>query len=165
MREPLVSRGVRYASCNVICCSCRWGNTMSLNCGHQRACSSPWHISMESHRRMILTGENRRTRIKTCPSAPLSITNPTWTDPGANPSLRDERPVTNRLSHDTALTGGLGAPLTSETKMRFPALLAPFLTLLSCFVRREVWHATCLWGSQFKTSGVQGLNPEPTFLC
>jgi hypothetical protein len=28
---------------------------------------------------MILTGENRRNRGKTCPSITLSITNPTWT--------------------------------------------------------------------------------------
>jgi hypothetical protein len=48
---------------------------------------------------MKLTGENRRTRGKTCPSATLSTTNPTWTDPG----LRGERPATNRLSHGTAM--------------------------------------------------------------
>jgi hypothetical protein len=30
---------------------------------------------------MKLTGENRSTRKKTCPSASLSTTNPTWTDP------------------------------------------------------------------------------------
>jgi hypothetical protein len=47
---------------------------------------------------MKLTGENRSTWRKTCPSATLSTTNPTWTDPG----LRGERPATNRLSHDTA---------------------------------------------------------------
>jgi hypothetical protein len=51
---------------------------------------------------MILTGENRRTRRKTCPSATLSTTNPTWIDPGANPGLRGERPATNDLSHGTA---------------------------------------------------------------
>jgi hypothetical protein len=34
---------------------------------------------------MELTGENRRTRGKTCPSATLSTTNPTWTDLGSNP--------------------------------------------------------------------------------
>jgi hypothetical protein len=50
----------------------------------------------------ILTGENRRTRRKICPSATLSTTNPTWIDPGANPGLRGERPATNDLSHGTA---------------------------------------------------------------
>jgi hypothetical protein len=33
--------------------------------------------------------------------ATLSNTNPTLTDPGANPSLRCERPATNLLSHGT----------------------------------------------------------------
>ena len=53
---------------------------------------------------MKLTGENRSTRGKTCPSATLSTTNPTWTDRGSNPGLRGERPATNRLSHGTAYT-------------------------------------------------------------
>jgi hypothetical protein len=51
---------------------------------------------------MILTGENRKTRRKTCPIANLSTTNPTWIDPGANAGLYGERPATNRLSHGTA---------------------------------------------------------------
>jgi hypothetical protein len=51
---------------------------------------------------MKLTGENRNTRGKTCPSATLSTTNPTWTDPGSNTGLRGERPETNILSHGTA---------------------------------------------------------------
>jgi hypothetical protein len=46
---------------------------------------------------MKLTGENRSTRGKTCPSATLSTPNPTWTDPGSNPGLRGDRPATNRL--------------------------------------------------------------------
>jgi hypothetical protein len=36
---------------------------------------------------MKLTGENRSTREKTCPSATLSTTNPTRTDMGTNPDL------------------------------------------------------------------------------
>jgi hypothetical protein len=51
---------------------------------------------------MKLTGENQSTRGKTCPSATLSTTNPTWTDPVSNPGLRGERPATNSLSHGTA---------------------------------------------------------------
>jgi hypothetical protein len=51
---------------------------------------------------MKLTGENRSTRVKTCPSATLSTTNPTSTDPGSNPGLRGERLATNRLNHGTA---------------------------------------------------------------
>jgi hypothetical protein len=62
-----------------------------------------------------LTGENRSTRGKTCPSATLSTTNPTWTDPGSNLVLRVERPATNRLSHDTA-TSPLMDPVLSQAK-------------------------------------------------
>jgi hypothetical protein len=61
-------------------------------------------MSLESDGGMILTGENRRTWRKTCPSATSSTTNPTWIDPGANPALRGGRPATNRLNHGTALS-------------------------------------------------------------
>jgi hypothetical protein len=60
-------------------------------------------MSLESDGGMILTGENRRTRRKTCPSATLSTINPTWIEPGANPSLRGERPATNDLRHGMAI--------------------------------------------------------------
>jgi hypothetical protein len=36
---------------------------------------------------------------KTCPSATLSTTNPTWTDPGSSPGLHGGRPAANSLSH------------------------------------------------------------------
>jgi hypothetical protein len=48
-------------------------------------------------------GKTEVLREKTCPSATLSTTNHTWTDPGSNPGLRGERPATNPLSHTTAL--------------------------------------------------------------
>jgi hypothetical protein len=35
---------------------------------------------------------------KTCPSATLSTTNPTWLNPGSNPGRRSGKPATNRLS-------------------------------------------------------------------
>jgi hypothetical protein len=54
-----------------------------------------------SNREMILAGENRRTRRNTCPSATSVTTNPTWTELGANPGLRVEKPATNCLSYDT----------------------------------------------------------------
>jgi hypothetical protein len=59
-------------------------------------------MSLESNGGMILTGENRRTLRKTCPSDALSTTNPTWIDLGANPGLRGERSAANDLSHGTA---------------------------------------------------------------
>jgi hypothetical protein len=61
-----------------------------------------FRFSVSSTGGMKLTGENRSTRRKTCPSAMLSTTNPTWTEPGSIPGLRGERPATNRLSHGTA---------------------------------------------------------------
>jgi hypothetical protein len=39
---------------------------------------------------------------KTCPSATLSTTKPTWPDPGANPDRRSGKPATNRLSYGAA---------------------------------------------------------------
>jgi hypothetical protein len=59
-------------------------------------------MSLDSDGGMILTGENRRTRRRTCSSAILSTTSPTWIDPDANPGLCGERPATNDLSHGTA---------------------------------------------------------------
>jgi hypothetical protein len=52
---------------------------------------------------MTLTGENRRIRRKTCPSATSSNTNPTRTDLSANAGLRGEKPATDRLSYGKAL--------------------------------------------------------------
>jgi hypothetical protein len=42
---------------------------------------------------------NRRTLRKACPSATLSITNPTWSKQDPNTGLCFERPMTNHLSH------------------------------------------------------------------
>jgi hypothetical protein len=39
---------------------------------------------------------------KTCPDATLSITNPTWPDPGLNPGRRGGKPATNRFSYGAA---------------------------------------------------------------
>jgi hypothetical protein len=40
---------------------------------------------------------------KTCTSATLSTTNPTWPDPGLNTGCRRGKPATNRLSYGAAL--------------------------------------------------------------
>jgi hypothetical protein len=57
--------------CCCCCCSCRWGEIMSLNLDHQCAyCPFPrWDTSMKNRGGMILTGENRKTRIKPVPVA------------------------------------------------------------------------------------------------
>jgi len=52
---------------------------------------------------MVLTGDTRISRTKTCPSATLSTTNLKWTDLGTNPGLRGEKPGTDRLSYGKAL--------------------------------------------------------------
>jgi hypothetical protein len=50
------------------CCSCRRGEAMSLNCGHQRArCSSPDDIWVCSHGGMISTGETEELGEKPAP--------------------------------------------------------------------------------------------------
>jgi hypothetical protein len=43
---------------------------------------------------------------KTCPSATLSTTYPTWPDPGSNPGCRGGKPATNRLSYGAAYGKG-----------------------------------------------------------
>jgi hypothetical protein len=84
-------------------CSYWWGVTMSWNCGLWWSYwSSPddiwkWRTMLEWYWQ-----ENQRICTETCPSATLSITNPTWTDPNVNPGLCSEVPVTNCLSHGTA---------------------------------------------------------------
>jgi hypothetical protein len=40
---------------------------------------------------------------KTCPSATLFTTNPTWPDPGSNPGRRGGKPATNRWSYGAAI--------------------------------------------------------------
>jgi hypothetical protein len=60
-----------------------------------------WRATVEWY---LYWRENRRTRRKTCPTATLSTINPAWIDPVANPGPRGERPVTNDLSHGTALS-------------------------------------------------------------
>jgi hypothetical protein len=40
---------------------------------------------------------------KTCPSATLSTTNPTWLDPGLNPDRRGGKSATNRLGYGAAM--------------------------------------------------------------
>jgi hypothetical protein len=76
---------------------------MSLNCGHQRAyCLSPGHVRVcRATADDVDRGKPKNLEINLS-SATLSTINSTWTGPGANPGLRNERPSTNRLSHGTA---------------------------------------------------------------
>jgi hypothetical protein len=73
-------------------------------------------MSLESDGGMILTGENRIYRRKTCPSATSSITNLTWIDTIANTDLRGERQATNDLSHGTANLKVRSSPPVKEVR-------------------------------------------------
>jgi hypothetical protein len=64
---------------------------------------------------MILTGENQTTHIKNCPISTSYTTNPSWTGRLSNLGLHGERPETNCLSYDMAL---------SQTKALFSSLQA-----------------------------------------
>jgi hypothetical protein len=59
-------------------------------------------MSIESHDGVICSGENRRIQLRTCSIATVFTTNPTLTNPGANPGLRGENMATNRLIHGTS---------------------------------------------------------------
>jgi hypothetical protein len=52
---------------------------------------------------MLLTGERQSTRNETFSSVTLSTTDLIWAGMGSNPGLHGERPVTDCVSHDTAL--------------------------------------------------------------
>jgi hypothetical protein len=77
-------------------------------------------------------------------SATLSITNPTWTDPGSNPGLRRERPATDRLSHGTAKQSH--CTLGCDTVMVGTVPILMFTTLRS-------WNLTLLAGPPRAGSG------------
>jgi hypothetical protein len=69
---------VHLAVVNVDDVRCLWTVATSRPTVHP---PGDWYMRMESHNGTILTGENQRTRRKTCPSANLSTTNPAWTKP------------------------------------------------------------------------------------
>lgn len=56
-----------------------------------------------SIRGMKLTVKSRPIRRKTCPSTTMAIINRTWKRLELNPGLCDDRTVTTRKSHGTAL--------------------------------------------------------------
>jgi hypothetical protein len=48
-------------------------------------------------------GIKPKSSERTCPSAIMFTTNPTWLDPGLNPGRRGGKPATNRLSYGVFL--------------------------------------------------------------
>jgi hypothetical protein len=72
------------------------------HCGHQwPIVTAPGDYEDGEIGGMIGKGKPKYSE-KTCPSAALSTTNPTCC-PDANPGRRGGKPVTERLSYDTAL--------------------------------------------------------------
>jgi hypothetical protein len=61
---------------------------------------------------------------KTCPSATLSTTNPTYPDLGSNPCRRGGKPATNRLSYGAA-------PVVIPLLPQYPAVVTKRVTTLS----------------------------------
>jgi hypothetical protein len=95
--------------------------------------SSKKYMSIESHGEMILKGENRRTLAKTCPSATLSIQNPTWTDPGTNSGLGGEKKATNRRIFIVVITFIIFSQILPMFLFFFPYLFHIFLFILFLF--------------------------------
>jgi hypothetical protein len=69
---------------------------------------------------------------KTCPSATLSTTNPTWPDPGSNPGRRGRKPATNPLSLVAIPISGAPRLVTTPLPPPTALLLHPSQLLLSC---------------------------------
>ena len=51
--------------------------------------------------KMYMAGQIRNAHTDTCSSATWSITNPMWTDLGANPGLGGEKPAANPMRQGT----------------------------------------------------------------
>jgi membrane-bound lytic murein transglycosylase MltF len=77
---------------------------------------------MEQRWNDIDRGKQKDYEKKTCPSAALSTTNPTWTDLGVNLEVCGEKPATNRLRYGTAramIALMMEAVRSSETSVNF----------------------------------------------
>jgi hypothetical protein len=87
-----------------------WGGTKST-----RYCSHFWPIVQAPDDRWGWLWSNwwnedckgkPKYSEKTCPSATLSTTNPTWPDPGSNAGRRGGKPATNRMRYGAAFLYG-----------------------------------------------------------
>jgi len=81
------------------CCSCRWGETVSLNCGHHPPGDIwVWRATVEWY----WQGKTEELGEKPVPVPLWPPQIPHGMTLGANPGLRCERPATNRLSYGIA---------------------------------------------------------------
>jgi hypothetical protein len=83
---------------------------------------------------------------KTCPSATLSTTNPTWPDLGSNPGRRGGKPATNRLSY------GAAPYYSFRNKAQFT---------FSCAARKLMQHGARVTGRWWAAKHAQGDDPDP----
>jgi hypothetical protein len=97
---------------------------------------------------------------KTCPSATLSTTNPTWLDPILNPGRRDGKPATNRLSYGAAFRDllnacqfGFRARHSTTLQLMRPTTTWPFISTI-IYLRTQ-----CSWTSK------KSLIPHGTLAC
>jgi hypothetical protein len=111
---------------------------------------------------ILMEHRNRSTRRKTCPTAALSTTNPSCTDPGWNPGLRGERPATNRLSHGTGYIRRYRIVdcltiyiIRAEAKER-SAITYYFEFSSSVIIKPRTLSTkhTCHWGNKMNTQGL-----------
>jgi hypothetical protein len=84
---------------------------------------------------------------KTYPSATLSTTNPTWPDPGSNPSRRGGKPATNRLSYGAAIiiiknneVDGLRLQSASASRLKWL-----YMWQIYCKKQTLLLHDNLLW--------------------
>jgi hypothetical protein len=82
---------------------------------------------------------------KTCPSATLSTTNPTWTDPGSNLGLCSGKLADNHLRHGTALDH-----VTSEIHTKH-------VNKAELYYRFSPYHAVDTHQQGFKNESVNAL--------
>jgi hypothetical protein len=84
---------------------------------------------------------------KTCLSATLSTTNPTWPDLGSNPGRRGWKPATNRLSYGTANTNVSRislSPANASSEYIHPSCTAEGWALMPASSR---WRTPLVWVS------------------
>jgi hypothetical protein len=92
---------------------------------------------------------------KTCPSATLSTTNPTWSVVESNPGLRGERPATDRLSYGTADCSYCSAVLQDDTNKPAVTCQIPTVELPSVVAKtKDLNFCLCNGNIMFSYTGV-----------